>query len=59
MKYGFDLFGRYAGLYVSRQIGDDIKMGLSRMANMLATVPNVDYRTPEAPLTDLGIVDAG
>lgn len=37
VKYGFDLFGRYAGLYVSRQIGDDIKMGLSRMANMLAT----------------------
>ncbi len=56
VKYGFDLFGRYAGLYVSRQIGDDIKLGLSRMANMLATVPNVDYRTPEAPLTDLGIV---
>jgi len=25
VKYGFDLFGRYAGLYVSRQIGDDIK----------------------------------
>lgn len=57
VKYGFDLFGRYAGLYVSRQIGDDIKMGLSRMANMLASVPNVDYRTPEAPLTDLAIVD--
>lgn len=57
MKYGFDLFGRYAGLYVSRQIGDDIKMGLSRMANMLASVPNVDYRTPEAPLTDLAIVN--
>jgi hypothetical protein len=57
VKYGFDLFGRYAGLYVSRQIGDDIKMGLSRLANMLATVPNVDYRTSEAPLTDLGIVD--
>ena len=32
-------------------------MGLSRMANMLATVPNVDYRTPEAPLTDLAIVE--
>ena len=48
MKYGFDLFGRYAGLYVSRQIGDDIKLGLSRIANMLASVPNVDYRTPEA-----------
>ncbi|MBD7954876.1 SRPBCC family protein [Stenotrophomonas sp. Sa5BUN4] len=57
VKYGFDLFGRYAGLYVSRHIGDDLKMGLSRMANMLATVPNVDYRTAEAPLNDLAIVD--
>ncbi|MCL7714363.1 SRPBCC family protein [Stenotrophomonas mori] len=57
VDYGFDLFGRYAGLYVSRHIGDDMKMGLSRMANMLATVPNVDYRAAEAPLTDLKLVD--
>ncbi|MGB3392776.1 MAG: SRPBCC family protein [Stenotrophomonas sp.] len=57
VKYGFDLFGRYAGLYVSRHIGDDLKLGLSRMANMLASVPNVDYRAAEAPLTDLKVVD--
>ncbi|WP_305805484.1 SRPBCC family protein [Stenotrophomonas sp. YIM B06876] len=57
IKYGFDLFGRYAGLYVSRHVGDDLKLGLSRMANMLATVPNVDYRAEEAPLSDLKIVD--
>ena len=57
VSYGFDLFGRYAGLYVSRHIGDDLKLGLSRMANMLASEPNVDYRTAEAPLTDLKVVD--
>ncbi len=57
VNYGFDLFGRYAGLYVSRHIGDDLKLGLSRMANMLASVPNVDYRAAEAPLTDLKVVD--
>ncbi len=57
VKYGFDLFGRYAGLYVSRHIGDDVKLGLSRMANMLASVPNVDYRAAEAPLTDLKLVE--
>lgn len=57
VKYGFDLFGRYAGLYVSRHIGDDVKLGLSRMANMLASVPNVDYRASDAPLTDLKVVD--
>ena len=56
VKYGFDLFGRYAGLYVSRHIGDDLKLGLSRMANMLASVPNVDYAAAEAPLTDLKVV---
>jgi len=57
VKYGFDLFGRYAGLYVSRHAGDDLKLGLSRMANVLATVPNVDYRTSEAPLENLGVID--
>ncbi|AMJ55881.1 MULTISPECIES: SRPBCC family protein [Stenotrophomonas] len=56
VKYGFDLFGRYAGLYVSRHIGDDLKLGLSRMANMLASVPNVDYAAPEAPLVDLKVI---
>ena len=56
VNYGFDLFGRYAGLYVSRHIGDDLKLGLSRMANMLASVPNVDYAAAEAPLTDLKVV---
>ncbi len=57
VDYGFDLFGRYAGLYASRHIGDDLKLGLSRLANMLASVPNVDYRAAEAPLTDLKVVD--
>ncbi len=57
VKYGFDLLGRYAGLYVTRHVGDDLKLGLSRMVNMLATVPNVDYRASEAPLTDLKVVD--
>ena len=57
VKYGFDLFGRYAGLYVSRHIGDDLKLGLSRLATMLSSVPNVDYRAAEAPLTDLKIVE--
>jgi hypothetical protein len=57
VKYGWDLFGRYAGLYVSRHVGDDIKLGLSRLSNMLATVPNVDYRADETPLKDLKVVD--
>jgi hypothetical protein len=57
VDYGFDLFGRYAGLYVSRHVGDNMKMGLSKLATMLATVPNVDYKAAEAPLTGLAVVD--
>ncbi|WP_028918193.1 polyketide cyclase [Pseudoxanthomonas sp. J35] len=57
VDYGWDLIGRYAGLYVSRHVGDDIKLGLSRMSNMLATVPNFDYRAEGVPLRDLKIVD--
>ena len=59
VKYGFDLFGRYAGLYVSRHVGDDIKLGLGRLQTMLAGVPNIDYRDPSTTLADLGIVDLG
>ncbi|WP_022973220.1 polyketide cyclase, partial [Xanthomonas maliensis] len=60
VKYGWNLFGRYAGLYVSRHVGDDLKLGLSRLANTLATVPNFDYRAEldgKPVLSDLKIVD--
>ncbi|ALN56937.1 SRPBCC family protein [Lysobacter yananisis] len=43
VDYGFNLLGRYSGLYVSSSVGEDIKMGLSRLSNLLATVPNYDY----------------
>lgn len=43
VDYGFNLLGRYAGLYVASNVGEDIKLGLSRLGNMLATVPNFDY----------------
>jgi effector-binding domain-containing protein len=67
--YGWDLVGRYAGLYVARHVGDDMKMGLDRLANLLTTVPNVDYRmqgsnwtefrTVEVPAEHLLVVNAG
>lgn len=69
VEYGFDMLGRYAGLYVSRHVGDDMQMGLQRLSNMLASVPNVDYkvqgsrlenlRTVELPAEDLLVVAAG
>ena len=69
VNYGWDLMGRYAGLYVSRHVGDDIKLGLDRLANMLTSVPNVDYRqqgnnlvgfkTVDTPAENLLVVNAG
>lgn len=43
VDYGWNLIGRYAGLYVSSNVGEDMKRGLARLTNMLATVPNYDY----------------
>ena len=57
VSYGFNLIGRYAGMYVSRHVGDAVKSGLSKLTNMLATVPNFDYRQEGSKLTDLKIVD--
>ena len=43
VDYGMNLFGRYAGLYVSSGMGDSMKMSLGRLSNLLAAVPNHDY----------------
>lgn len=52
VDYGWDILGRYQGLYVPRSVGDGMKMSLSRLSNMLATVPNLDYSIlPVAPST--------
>ncbi|MGN7724688.1 SRPBCC family protein [Luteimonas sp. 22616] len=69
VEYGWNLIGRYAGLYVSRHVGDDMKLGLARLSSMLATVPNVDYAVKgskmrgmaemERPAEDLLVVKAG
>lgn len=45
VEYGFDIFGRYAGLYVTRTVGDDMKLGLGNLVGLLATMPNFDYST--------------
>jgi hypothetical protein len=43
VDYGMDLLGRYAGMYASRNVGDDIKRGLDKLSSLLATVPKFDY----------------
>ncbi len=43
VDYGWNLIGRYAGLYVTRNVGDDIKRGLGKFSNLMATIPRFDY----------------
>ena len=43
VNYGWNIFGRYSGLYVNRNIGDDVKRGLDRFSGLLATIPRFDY----------------
>ncbi|MFT3755940.1 MAG: polyketide cyclase [Pseudoxanthomonas sp.] len=57
VTYGFNLFGRYMGMYLGSHVGDPMKAGLAKLTNLLATVPNFDYRIEGSKLTDLKIVD--
>lgn len=53
--YGWNLIGRYAGLYVRSHVGDDMKFSLAKLTNMLASIPNVDYQSYGEKLTGLQI----
>ena len=44
VDYGFDIMGRYRGMYVGRNVGDAMKAGLNKLTNTLAGIPNYDYR---------------
>ncbi|MFT4256588.1 MAG: polyketide cyclase [Pseudoxanthomonas sp.] len=57
VTYGFNLFGRYMGMYLGSHVGDPMKASLAKLTNLLATVPNFDYRTEGSKLTDLKLVD--
>src|SRR5207344_3204620 len=59
VNYGWDLLGRYAGLYVSRNVGDGVKRGLDKLSNFLATIPKFDYsqHTGEFSYVDLPAQD--
>ena len=55
VDYGWDLLGRYAGLYVNRTVGDDIKRGLGNLIGLFATMPNFDYKVLEITTVDVPI----
>jgi Polyketide cyclase / dehydrase and lipid transport len=43
VDYGWNVFGRFAGLYVNRNVGDEMKSGLKRLNTYLISVPKFDY----------------
>ena len=47
IDYGWDLIGRFAGMYVTDNVGEDIKLGLGKFSNLLATIPRFDYSQHE------------
>jgi len=57
VDYGWNLLGRYAGLYVARHVGDDMKLGLARLTTMLASIPNVDYAVNGSKMSTPQVVD--
>ena len=50
VDYGWNLIGRYAGMYVERNVGDQMKAGMKRLATFLATIPKLSYADREQPI---------
>ncbi|MBW8824155.1 MAG: SRPBCC family protein [Xanthomonadales bacterium] len=57
VDYGFNLLGRYAGLYASSYAGEDMKINLRRLTGLLAEVPNLAYDQMTPPLTNTKFVE--
>jgi hypothetical protein len=57
VEYGWNLFGRFTGMYLSSQVGDSLKSSLGKLTTNLASIPNFDYRTEGSKLVDLKIAD--
>jgi hypothetical protein len=63
VDYGWDLIGRYAGLYLNGEIGDLVYRSLGRFRTLMSQIPQVDYsqvdvrleQLPETPLVYVGV----
>jgi hypothetical protein len=53
VDYGWDLMGRYAGMYLEGDPATQISIHLQRLQDMLATFPNVDYKDTPIDLKDV------
>lgn len=49
VDYGWNLFGRYAGMYVNRNVGDEMKSGLQKLNTLLVSIPKYDYSKHSEP----------
>lgn len=49
VDYGWNLFGRYAGMYVNRNVGDEMKSGLQKLNTLLVGIPKYDYTMHSEP----------
>src|ERR1700709_1522229 len=53
VDFGWDLYGRYTGMYLDGDPATQIQFQLSALQNMLATFPNVDYKDQPIELKDV------
>src|SRR5215470_2465940 len=53
VDYGWDLAGRYAGMYLEGDPATQIQIHLTRLQDMLATFPNVDYKDTQIDVRDV------
>lgn len=49
VDYGWNLFGRFAGMYVNRNVGDEMKTGLQKLNALLINIPKYDYSAHTEP----------
>lgn len=43
VDYGWNILGRYKGMYLDGALGEDMETSLGKFANFMATVPAIDY----------------
>ncbi|MGA9333003.1 MAG: hypothetical protein WBV39_01880 [Rudaea sp.] len=56
VDYGWDLIARISGLYLQGEPATQIQIQLTRLQNMLATFPNVDYSDQNIEIQDVAAV---
>jgi hypothetical protein len=53
VDYGWDLIGRFAGLYLNGEIGDLMFRSLGRFRQLMGQIPQVDYSQVDIRVEDL------